>query len=186
MNQYKVAVLVGSIRKDSYNKRLMHAVAKLAPANFQFEQVRIDDLPFYSQDFDTNYPPTALRLKQDLESAHALLFITPEYNRSISGVLKNAIDIASRPWNSNSFAGKPAAVIGTSIGTLGTALAQDHLRSVLYCLNVPVLRKPEIYLHFHDELIATDGTIANDATRELMQRFVDSYVAWVEHVLDRH
>ncbi len=186
MSEYKVAVLVGSLRKDSYNKRLMHAVEKLAPAGFRFKQVRIDDLPLYSQDFDLNYPPNALRLKQDIEEAHALLFITPEYNRSIPGVLKNAIDLASRPWNTNSFAGKPAAVIGTSVGSLGTALAQEHLRSILYFLNVPVLRKPEIYLHFHDEIITADGTIANDSTRELMQRFVDAYIAWVKHILDQH
>ncbi len=180
MTGCKVAVLLGSLRKDSYNKRLLHAVEKLAPPRLRFEQVRIDDLPLYSQDFDADYPPSARRLKQDIESAQALLFVTPEYNRSIPGVLKNAVDIASRPWGTNSFAGKPAAVIGASIGAVGTAIAQHHLRSSLHFLDVPTLGQPEVYLHFRDEIIKPDGTIANDSTREFLQRFVDAYVAWVE------
>lgn len=179
MAECKVAVLLGSLRKDSYNKRLMLAVEKLAPAHLKFEQVRIDDLPLYSQDFDADYPPAARRLKHDIESAQALLFVTPEYNRSVPGVLKNAVDIASRPWGTNSFAGRPAAVIGASIGAVGTAIAQHHLRSSLHFLDVPTLAQPEVYLHFHDELIAPDGTIANDSTRAFIQRFVDTYAKWV-------
>lgn len=180
MSACRVAVLLGSLRKDSYNKRLMRAVEKLAPAHLKFDQVRIDDLPLYSQDFDADYPPNARRLKKDIESAQALLFVTPEYNRSIPGVLKNAVDIASRPWGTNSFAGKPAAVIGASIGAVGTAIAQHHLRSSLHFLDVRTLGQPEVYLHFRDEIIAADGTIANDSTREFLRRFVDAYVAWVE------
>ena len=181
MKACKVAVLLGSLRKDSYNKRLLLAVEKLAPAHLRFAHVRIDDLPLYTQDFDADYPPNARRLKQDIESAQALLFVTPEYNRSIPGVLKNAVDIASRPWGTNSFKGKPAAVIGASIGAVGTAIAQHHLRSSLHFLDVPTLGQPEVYLHFHDELIASDGTIANDSTRQFLQRFVAAYAAWVEH-----
>jgi chromate reductase len=181
----KVAVLLGSLRRDSYNRRLMLAVERLAPAHLKFEQVRIDDLPLYSQDFDGDYPPNARRLKADIESAQALLFVTPEYNRSVPGVLKNAIDIASRPWGTNSFAGKPGAVIGASIGAIGTAIAQHHLRSSLHFLDVPTLGQPEVYLHFRDEAIAPDGTIANDSTREFLQRFVDAYVAWVERFVAR-
>lgn len=181
MTPAKVAVLLGSLRKDSYNKRLMHAVEKLAPAHLTFDHVRIDDLPLYSQDFDADYPPAARRLKGDIESAQALLFVTPEYNRSIPGVLKNAVDVGSRPWGKNSFAGKPAAVIGASIGAVGTAIAQHHLRSSLHFLDVPTLAQPEVYLHFRDEIIAPDGTIANDSTRTFLQRFVDTYAAWVEH-----
>ncbi len=180
MASIKVAVLLGSLRKDSYNKRLMLAVRKLAPASLQFEQVRIDDLPLYTQDFDADYPPAARRLKQDIESAQALLFVTPEYNRSVPGVLKNAVDIASRPWGTNSFAGKPAAVIGASIGAVGTAIGQSHLRTSLHFLDVPTLGQPEVYLHFRDEAIAPDGTVAEDSTRAFLQRFVDAYVAWVQ------
>ena len=179
MAECKVAVLLGSLRKDSYNKRLMLAVQKLAPPHLKFEHVRIDDLPLYSQDFDADYPPAARRLKQDIEAAQALLFVTPEYNRSIPGVLKNAVDIASRPWGTNSFAGKPAAVIGASIGAVGTAIAQHHLRSSLHFLDVPTLGQPEVYLQFKDDLIAPDGSISNDATRAFVQRFVDAYAQWV-------
>jgi len=180
MKTCKVAVLLGSLRRDSYNRRLMLAVERLSPPQLKYAQVRIDDLPLYSQDFDADYPANARRLKQDIESAQALLFVTPEYNRSVPGVLKNAIDIASRPWGTNSFAGKPAAVIGTSIGAAGTAIAQHHLRSSLHFLDVPTLGQPEVYLHFRDEVIAADGTVANDSTRAFLQRFVDAYVAWVE------
>lgn len=179
MNECKVAVLVGSLRRDSFNRRLARAVERLAPQELKFEHVQIDDLPLYSQDFDADYPPKAQRLKRDIESAQALLFVTPEYNRSIPGVLKNAIDIASRPWGTNSFAGKPAAVLGTSIGAIGTAVAQHHLRSSLAYLDVPTLGQPEVYLHFVDEPIAADGTIANESTKKFLQGFVDTYVEWV-------
>ncbi len=181
MSQLKIAVFVGSLRKDSFNRRLARAVEKLAPAEFTFNHVRIDDLPLYSQDFDGAYPAVASRLKQEVEAANGVLFVTPEYNRSIPGVLKNAIDIASRPWGTNSFAGKPAAVIGASIGTGGTALAQQHLRNVLAYLDVPVLGQPEVFIHFKDDLIADDGTIHNEGTTKFLQDFMDHYVAWVRH-----
>ena len=180
MSQIKVAVLVGSLRKDSFNRRLARAVEKLAPSELTFRHVRIDDLPLYSQDFDSAYPATATRLKNDIEAADALLFVTPEYNRSIPGVLKNAIDLASRPWGTNSFAGKPGAAIGTSIAATGTAMAQQHLRNVLVYLDVPTLAQPEVFIHSKDELIADDGTIGNDGTRKFLQGFVDHYVTWVQ------
>ena len=179
MSQLKIAVFVGSLRMDSFNRRLARAVEKLAPAEFAFRHVQINDLPLYSQDFDAAYPAVATRLKKEVESVDGLLFVTPEYNRSIPGVLKNAIDIASRPWGTNSFAGKPAAVIGTSIGAAGTALAQQHLRNVLVYLDIPVLAQPEVFVHFKDELIADDGTISSEGTRKFLQDFVDSYVAWI-------
>ncbi|TPG05485.1 NADPH-dependent oxidoreductase [Rhodanobacter glycinis] len=179
MNQLKIAVFVGSLRVDSFNRRLARAVEKLAPAEFAFRHIQINDLPLYSQDFDAAYPAVATRLKKDVESADALLFVTPEYNRSVPGVLKNAIDIASRPWGTNSFAGKPGAVIGTSIGSTGSALAQQHLRNILAYLDVPMLAQPEVFVHFKDELIADDGTVSNEGTRKFLQGFVDNYVAWV-------
>jgi chromate reductase len=137
-------------------------------------------MPLYSQDFDTDYPPVARRLKQAIEAADALLFVTPEYNRSMPGVLKNAIDIASRPWGTNSFAGKPGAVIGTSIGSTGTALAQQHLRNVAAYLDVPMLAQPEVFIHFKDDLIGADGAIAREDTQKFLQGFVDRYAAWVK------
>lgn len=179
MSQIKIATFVGSLRADSFNRRLARAVEKLAPDGLVFEHVRIDDLPLYSQDFDANYPEVATRLKKEIDAADAVLFVTPEYNRSIPGVLKNAIDLASRPWGTNSFAGKPGAVIGTSIGSTGTAMAQQHLRNVLAYLDVPLLAQPEVFIHFKDELIADDGSIANDSTRKFLQGFVDKYAAWV-------
>ena len=137
MSQYQIAVVVGSLRKDSYNRALATALAKLAPAEFTFKQVEIGDLPLYNQDDDANQAPAVKRLKGEIEAAQGLLFLTPEYNRSFPGVLKNAIDHASRPYGQNSWAGKPAGVIGVSVGVIGTALAQQHLRSVLAILDVP-------------------------------------------------
>lgn len=183
MNGIKVAVLVGSLRQDSYNRRLARAVEKLMPQGLSFEYIRIDDLPLYNQDFDNAYPPAASRLKQEVASADALLFVTPEYNRSVPGVLKNAIDIASRPYGTNSFAGKPAAVLGCSIGSIGTALAQQHLRNMLAYLDVPTLGQPEVFIHFTDDLIAADGTISKPGTQQFLQAFVDRYVAWIRGFL---
>ena len=179
MSQMKIGILVGSVRKDSINRRLARAIEKLAPSGFTFDHIRIDDLPLYSQDFDADFPPTCQKLKKDIEASNALLFVTPEYNRSIPGVLKNAIDIASRPWGTNSFAGKPGAIIGTSPGSAGTCMAQQHLRNVLSYLDVPLLGQPEIFLQYKDDLIAEDGKISNPKTEAFLQKFVDQYVQWV-------
>ena len=180
MSKTRVAVFVGSLRKDSFNRKLARAVEKLAPGDFEFAHVRIDDLPLYNQDFDGDYPAEAMRLKKDIESADAVLFVTPEYNRAIPGVLKNAIDIASRPWGTNSFAGKPAAVLGISVGAIGTALAQQHLRNVLAYLDAPTLGQPEVFMQMKDGLIDDDGNIGSDDTRKFLQDFVDRYATWVK------
>jgi chromate reductase len=179
MDSLRIGVFVGSLRKESYNRRLALAVEKLAPGGLMFEQVRIDDLPLYNQDFDADYPPEGRRLKQDVRACDGLLFVTPEYNRSVPGVLKNAIDIASRPYGDSAFAGKPAAVCGTSIGAIGTAVAQQHLRSILAYLDAPTLGQPEVFIHFTDGLIGPDGNINNPGTREFLQGFVDRFVDWV-------
>ncbi|GGA14610.1 NADPH-dependent FMN reductase [Dyella caseinilytica] len=175
----KVAVLVGSLRKDSCNGRLARAVERLAPADFSFEHVRIDNLPLYDQDFDHDYPTACQGLKQQIKAADALLFVTPEYNRSIPGVLKNALDVASRPYGTSPFAGKPGAVLGASIGATGTALAQQHLRNVLAYLDVPLLGQPEVFLKFTEGLIDAEGHISVEGTWKFLQGFVDRYVAWV-------
>jgi chromate reductase len=175
----KIAVFVGSLREGSYNRMLAKAVERLAPEDFEFVHVRIDNLPLYNQDFDADYPAECARLKRDVEAADGVLFVTPEYNRSLPGVLKNAIDIASRPWGANSFAGKPAGVLGISVGAIGTAVAQQHLRTVLAYLDVPTLGQPEVFLQFKDGMIDEDGNVGNDASKAFLQGFVDKYVAWV-------
>jgi chromate reductase len=180
MSKPKVAVLVGSLRKGSYNRMLARAVEKLAGDALEFEHIRIDDLPLYSQDFDDDYPEVCRRLKRDIEAADAVLFVTPEYNRSMPGVLKNAIDIASRPWGTNSFAGKPGAVIGISIGAAGTSMAQQHLRNSAVFLDIPMLAQPEVFVQFKEGMVDSDGNIGNDDTRKFLQGFVDRYIAWVK------
>jgi chromate reductase len=183
MDKIKVAVLVGCLRKDSFNRKLARAVEKLAPEGFEFQHIRIDNLPLYNQDFDSDYPAEGKRLKQEVEAADALLFVTPEYNRSIPGVLKNALDIGSRPWGTNSFAGKPGAAIGISVGAPGTSMAQQHLRNVLLYLDVTLMGQPEVYVQFKDGLIDGEGKIGNPDTQEFLQGFVDRYVAWVAKAL---
>ncbi len=180
MSKTRVAVFVGSLRKDSFNRHLARAVEQLAPADFSFDHVRIDNLALYNQDLDAAFPAEFKRLKQEVEAADALLFVTPEYNRSIPGVLKNAIDIASRPWGTNSFAGKPGAVIGVSVGATGTALAQQHLRNILAYLDVPTLGQPEVFLKHEGGLFDAEGNIGDEGTKKFLQGFVDRYVAWVK------
>jgi chromate reductase len=182
MSQYKIAVLVGSLRKDSFNRKLALAVEKFAPADFSFEHVRIDDLPLYNQDDDGNPGDAVKRLKASITSAQGLLFFTPEYNRSIPGVLKNAIDHASRPYGQNSWAGKPAAVIGASVGPIGTSLAQQHLRNILSYLNVPTLGQPEAFIHAKEGLFDAAGNIGNDDSKKFFQNWMDHYVAWVKKI----
>ncbi len=185
MSKIKVAVLVGSLRKASINRKLALAVERLAPPELTFEPIRIDGLPLYNQEFDSDYPAACQALKRQIEAASGLLFVTPEYNRSVPGVLKNAIDIASRPWGTNSFAGKPGAVIGASIGATGSALAQQHLRNVLAYLDVPVLAQPEVFIKFDEGLIDDEGHIGNEGTRKFLQGFVDRYVRWLHTFASR-
>ncbi len=180
MSQTRIAVIVGSLRKDSFNRKLALALAHLAPADFTFEHVRIDDLPLYNQDDDGNQAPAVKRLKSEIAAAQGLLFVTPEYNRSFSGVLKNAIDNASRPYGQSAWGGKPAGVLGVSVGAIGTALAQQHLRNVLAYLDVPTLGAPEVFLQAKDDLFDDKGHIGNEATKKFLQGWMDKYVAWVK------
>ena len=180
MSQYRIAVVIGSIRQDSFNRKLALALAHLAPENFTFEHVRIDNLPQYNQDDDGKQAPEVLKLKSEIAAAQGLLFVTPEYNRSIPGVLKNAIDHASRPYGQSAWAGKPAGVIGVSVGAIGTALAQQHLRNVLAYLDVPTLGQPEAFIQNKEDLFDDKGHIGNEATKQFLQGWVDKYVAWVK------
>jgi chromate reductase len=175
-----VAVLVGSLRKDSYNRKLALALRKLAPESLKLEIVEIGDLPLYNQDFDPDPPKPAREFKQHIQNAHAVLFVTPEYNRSVPGVLKNAIDIASRPYGHSAWNGKPGAVISLSPGGIGGFGANHHLRQSLVFLNVPVMQQPEAYIGGAATLFDDQGNIANDSTRDFMQKFMQSFAQWVE------
>jgi chromate reductase, NAD(P)H dehydrogenase (quinone) len=178
MSQYRIAVIVGSLRKESFNKKLATALARLGPADFSFETLRIDDLPLYNQDDDGNPADSVKRLKGEISAAQGLLFVTPEYNRSIPGVLKNALDHASRPYGQSAWTGKPAGVIGASVGAIGTAMAQQHLRNVLAYLNAPTLAQPEAFIHAKEGLFDADGNIGS-ASREFLQGWMDRYAEWV-------
>ena len=179
MSQIKIAVIVGSIRKDSFNRKLATALAKLAPADVQFEQVPIDALPLYNQDHDGSPSAEVTRFKDAIKSAQGLLFVTPEYNRSIPGVLKNALDHASRPYGQSAWGGKPAGVVGVSVGAIGTALAQQHLRNILAYLDVPTLGQPEAFIQAKDGLFDETGNIG-EGSQKFLQGWVDKYVAWVK------
>ncbi|MQP74914.1 NADPH-dependent FMN reductase [Stenotrophomonas sp. MYb238] len=179
MEPYRIAVLVGSLRRESYNRRLALALEKLAGERARFDYLRIDDIPLYNQDRDSDFPAQGTRLKEEIRRADAVLFVTAEYNRSIPGVLKNAIDTASRPYGDGAFDGKPAAVIGTSPGAAGTAMAQQHLRNVLVFVNLSVMAQPEAFVQYKDGLIEADGSIANDGTRRFLQDYVDRFLEWI-------
>ena len=179
MTQINIAVIVGSLRNDSFNKKLATALEKLFPADFSFTRIRIDDLPLYNQDDDGRSAAPVLRIKGEITAAKGVLFVTPEYNRSIPGVLKNAIDQASRPYGQSAFDGKPAGVIGTSSGPIGTAMAQQHLRNVLAYLNMPTLNQPEAFIQTKEGLYDADGNIG-EASLKFLQGWVDRYVAWVK------
>lgn len=183
MRQYQVAVIVGSLRSDSFNRKLATAMAMLAPANFSFKQLRIDDLPLYNQDDDANPADSVIRLKADISASQALLFVTPEYNRSIPGVLKNAIDHASRPYGQSAWAGKPAGVLGVSVGPIGTSLAQQHLRNILAYLDVPTMGQPEAFIQNKEGLFDAENRIG-EASKQLLQGWLDRYVAWVTRHID--
>ncbi len=152
----------------------------LAEDRLEFDPVRIDALPLYNQDFDGDYPAAGVALKAQVRAADAVLFVTPEYNRSVPGVLKNAIDLASRPYGDSAFAGLPAAVTGASVGSIGTALAQQHLRNILSYLDMAVMPQPEAYIHFKDGLVDADGRITKQDTREFLEDFVDRFVEWID------
>jgi chromate reductase, NAD(P)H dehydrogenase (quinone) len=178
MSQYQIAVVVGSLRRDSLNRKLANAVAKLAPSEFSFKQLEIGDLPLYNQDDDANQAEPVKRLKKQIAAAQGLLFVTAEYNRSIPGVLKNAIDHASRPYGQSAWAGKPAGVLGASVGAVGTAIAQQHLRNVLAYLDVPTLGQPEAFIHAKDGFFDGAGNVGADS-KKFLQIWMDQYVAWV-------
>lgn len=176
----QIAVLIGSLRRDSYNRRLAHAVQKLAPSEFEFKELQIADLPLYNQDDDARPAAQVTRLKSEIGVSQGVIFVTPEYNRSLPGVLKNAIDHASRPYGQSAWAGKPAGILGASIGAVGSAVSQQHLRGVLAYLDMPALAQPEVFLHVDDKFFTADGGFASERSKKFLQTWMDAYVGWVK------
>jgi chromate reductase len=183
MAKYKVGYLIGSLAKASINRQLANALVRLAPAELEMTEIPFRDLPLYSYDYDADYPPVARAFKKAIADVDAVLFVTPEYNRSIPGGLKNAIDWASRPWGQNSFARKPSAIIGASIGSIGTALAQQSLRGVLAFCNSPLMNSVEAYVHFKPGLITPEGDVSEPSTKEFLTSYMKEFHAFIVRVL---
>ena len=181
----KVAVIVGSLRRNSHSSRLAGAIEAEAPKSLEFEHVEIGDLPFYNQDLDPNDAPAAwVAFRNQVRAADAVLFVTPEYNRSVPGVLKNAIDVGSRPYGKSVWSGKPAAVVSSSLGPIGGFGANHHLRQSLTFLDMPTLQQPEMYLGpVNDEWFTADGKAKKDDTRAFFGKFAATFAAWIETTL---
>ena len=182
MTTYRVGYFVGSLAKASINRKLAYALARLAPPQLQLTEIPFKDLPLYSYDYDADFPEVAKAFKQAIAAVDAVLFVTPEYNRSIPGGLKNAIDWASRPYGKNSFTRKPSAVIGTSPGAIGTAIAQQSLRSVLSFCNSPQMNAPEAYIQFTPWLINDDGEVTKESTAAFLKNYMSELHAFIVRV----
>jgi chromate reductase len=183
MTTYKVSYFVGSLSSTSINRILSRALLRLAPPDLKFSEIPIGNLPLYSPDFDDDYPAEAVALKEAISASDAVLFVTPEYNRSIPGALKNAIDWASRPWGQNSFDHIPAGVIGASPGSIGTAVGQQSLRAVLGFCNARQMTAPEAYIQYSPEVFPGNGEVTNDSTREFLTTFMAEFRDHVVRVL---
>lgn len=179
-NRWNVAVLVGSLRKGSFNRKTANALRDMAPPSLDLEIVEIRNLPLYNQDDDAAPPAASAAFKARIEQADAILFVTPEYNRSVPGVLKNAIDIASRPYGKSAWNAKPCGVISVSPGVIGGFGANHHLRQSLVFLNMPALQQPEAYIGGAAGLFDEQGKLSNDSTRNFLKQFLDAFAAWVE------
>ncbi len=182
MSNYKVGYFVGSLSASSINRLLAKALVRLAPAGLELSEIEIKDLPLYNRDHDDAYPPVARAFKDAIAGVEAVLFVTPEYNRSIPGALKNAIDWASRPYGKNAFTRKPSAVIGTSPGKIGTAIGQQHLRSILSFCNSPQMNAIEAYIQFEPGVITDYGAVTNDSLREFLRNFMIEFHAFITRV----
>ena len=182
MTTFKVGYFVGSLAKASINRKLAKALVRVAPKELTMQEIPIGNLPLYSYDYDADYPPEGRALKDAIAAVDAVLFVTPEYNRSIPGGLKNAIDWASRPWGKNSFARKPSAIIGTSPGKIGTAVGQQHLRSILSFCNSPQMNAVEAYIEFTKGLITDDGEVTNESTAEFLTTYMREFHGFITRV----
>ena len=180
---YKVGVIIGSLSKVSINRKLALALMKLAPENLTLVEIPISDLPLHNRDFEIDYPESVKVFKSAIAEADALIFVTPEYNRSIPAPLKNALDWGSRPKGSNAFSRKPAAIIGASTGVIGTAVAQQHLRNILSCLNCPTLGQPEAFIHMKEGLITEDGEVSVESTQEFLRKWLVTFASFATRFL---
>ena len=181
MDKKKIAVLVGSLRKDSFNKKIAHQLIKLAPESLEMEIIEIGQLPLYNQDYDENSPKEYTEFREKIKSKDAFLFVTPEHNRSIPAALKNAIDIASRPWGENLWAGKPGAVATTSISAIGGFGSNHILRQSMVFLDVYMMQQPEAYIGSAHTLFDESGNLVNEGTRDFLKAYIDAYAAWVNN-----
>jgi len=179
MAPFQILVVVGSLRRDSFNKKLAHALVKLGPADFEFSFARLDDLPLYNQDDDANQADSVKRLKAEIASSHGVLFATPEYNRSMPGVLKNAIDVGSRPSGKSAWMGKPAAIVSVSPGAIGGFGANQHIRQTLVFLDMPVLQQPEAYVGGAASHFDAEGNLAKEDTKVFLRKFLDAFADWI-------
>jgi len=183
MTQKKIAVLVGSLRKESYSRKTANALIKLAPETLSLEIVEIGQLPHYNQDLEDNpqaLPAVWIEFRERIKKFDGVLFVTPEYNRSVPGALKNAIDVGSRPYGKSVWNGKPGAVVSVSPGAIGAFGANQHLRQALVFINVPAMQQPEAYIGKADTLFDASGILTNDSTRDFLTKFMQAYAAWVE------
>ena len=182
MDTFKVGYLIGSLARASINRKLAQALVRVAPQELAMQEIAIGELPLYSYDYDADFPPVARAFKEAIASVDAVLFVTPEYNRSIPGSLKNAIDWGSRPYGQNSFTRKPSAVIGASPGKIGTAVGQQHLRSILGFCNSPQMNSIEAYIQYHDGMITDDFEITDASTRKFVTKFMAEFHAFITRV----
>ena len=176
---HKIAVIVGSLRRDSINKKLAHALEKLADGQLQFHYIDVD-LPLYNDDLWADPPAKVTQLKADIAAADGILFVSPEYNRSMPAVTKNTVDWASRPYGHNAWKGKPVAICGASPGSQGTAVMQSQLRSSLVIVETVVMGGPEVYITFKPDVVDTDGAIANEGTATFLKGFLDRFAQWID------
>jgi chromate reductase len=179
---FKVAVFVGSLRRESINRKFAKTLEKLGQSSFTFHYVELGDLPMYNDDLWADPPASVLRLKADIAAADAVLFVTPEYNRSIPPVLKNAIDWATRPYGKNSWAGKPASIVGTSPGVIGTAVAQEHLRYLATIIGLILMGQPEVYFSFKPGLVDENFEVTDETTRKFLETYLSRFEAWIRRV----
>jgi chromate reductase len=182
----KVAVINGSLRKDSINKKLALAIAKLAAGKLDLRLVDLSEVPLYNQDLEASYPAAASRVKDVIEASDAVLFVTPEHSRSIPAALKNIIDWVARPYGTSKWPGKPAAIVGTSGGQVGTAIAQDHLRSILVAQGIALLGRPEVYFLYKDGVFDADHNVTDPQAKQILQGFVEAFAGWVAKLTHTH
>ena len=182
MKKYTVAVLVGSLRKESYNKKVAKSLIELAPENVSLEIIELGNLPLYNEDLESNTPETWTQFRKKIESSDAVLFVTPEYNRSTTAIIKNALDVASRPWGKNVWNNKPGAVISVSMSAMGGFGANHHIRQSATFLNIPMMQQPEAYIGSVQTLYNDEGLLINKESEKFLKNFIEAFGKWIERI----